>query len=74
MTDLFTIIDARHSHDKRYCSEIYWEWEDKIAKPALEVLGYERVTFHMGERDSFGPLSRKVRAYKEGVCHEFIYG
>jgi hypothetical protein len=74
MTNLFTVIGNHLSRDKRYCGEMYWDWEDNVAKPALEALGYERVTFHMGERDTFGPLSRKVFAYKDGRRHEFIYG
>ena len=70
-TDLFSVIGEVNM--KHYCGPEYWLWEDTIARPALEALGYERVTFHMGERDSFGPLSRIVRAYKGGVHYEFIY-
>lgn len=62
--DLFHFISgAPMTH---YCSEQYWLWEDAVAKPQLTALGYERITFHMSERDSFGPLSRIARAYKGG--------
>jgi hypothetical protein len=71
--DLFDVIPQSLAAGHDYCGEFYWQWEDLVAKPALEAAGYERVTFHMGERDSFGPLSRIVRAYKGGACHEFIY-
>lgn len=74
MRDLFDVIDSKLADHVEFCGQSYWKWEDHIAKPALELAGYERVTFHMGERDSFGPLTRVVRAYQKGECHEFIYG
>ena len=74
MKNLFDVLDATLANHKQYCGPRYTEWEDFIVKPALEALGYERVTFHTGESDDFGPLSRVVRCYKGGVCHEFVYG
>lgn len=72
--DLFDVIPSTLTLLNDYCGEFYWQWEDAICKPALESAGYERITFHMGERDSFGPLSRRVRCYKGGECCEFVYG
>lgn len=74
MRQSFDVIDHRLANLADYCGKFYWQWEDRVAKPALELAGYERVTFHMGERYSSGPLTRIVRAYKGGTCHEFIYG
>jgi hypothetical protein len=73
MIDLFSILPSDICMD-RYCDRDYWVWEDETCQPALEKLGYERITFRMGERDSFGPLTRIVRAYKGGACVEFVYG
>lgn len=38
----------------------YYEDEQVILKPALELKGYTNIRFRMGERDSFGPLFRIV--------------
>lgn len=43
-----------------YCSRTYWNWEQQVAKPVLEALGYTDIVFVQGESDSFGPLSRGV--------------
>lgn len=52
----------------------YYSGEQKILKPALERKGFRDVRFFMGECDSCGPLSRIVRATKDGRRHEFFYG
>ena len=52
----------------------YYTDESKYLKPALEKLGYTNVHFVMGERDSFGPLSRVVIAKKDGVTVKLVYG
>ena len=53
----------------------YYIGEDKILKPALEKLGYKHIQFSMGERDSFGPLSRIVWMMdKDGNPVRAIYG
>lgn len=74
MTKLLDVIGTAATSNPQYCSDAYWEWEDNVARPLLLALGYERVTFHNGERDSFGPLTRFARAYKNGVCYELVYG
>ena len=73
MTDLFDTIGTKVSMSN-YCWPLYWLWEDCIAASRLKELGYTMVTFHMGEQDSFGPLSRIVRCKKGGVSYEFVYG
>lgn len=59
-----------------YCSaHNYHIWERDVAKPHIEAAGYRHVTFHMGEADSFGPLSRIVRAIgPDGEKKEWMYG
>jgi hypothetical protein len=87
MQDLLDVIGwDKATHENGYCnqptaykqyaisSQYFWDWEAKIAKPALEALGYSRVMFGDGERDSFGPLTRLVWAEKDGKRVKFIYG
>jgi hypothetical protein len=52
----------------------YAEQEQTILKPALERKGFTRVAFFMGEQDSFGPLSRGIRAWKGDKSYVFYYG
>lgn len=53
----------------------YHTSEQTLIKPALEAQGYRDVQFRMGERDSFGPLSRIVLATrKDDTVARFIYG
>lgn len=52
----------------------YRNGEQTILKPQLEKLGYTDVHFFMGERDSFGPLSRVVTCVKDGQPVSFYYG
>ena len=74
MRDLFTVI-PRAAINSDFCSSLYWaKWETEVTAPRLCALGYERITFHTGDGDSFGPLVRIVRCYKGGQCHEFFYG
>lgn len=60
--------------EPEYCGRSYWEWEDKVCKPALEAAGHTRVRFRMIEQDSFGPLIRGIRADKDGKTHSWFYG
>jgi hypothetical protein len=68
--DLMDLIDFpdgfRFSH--------YYVDEDKMLKPLIEAEGFTNVRFSMGERDSFGPLTRVVTAEKDGRTHHFVYG
>jgi hypothetical protein len=53
------------------------EWlngERNILMPRLKEAGYSDIEFSMGERDSFGPLSRVCKARKDGTTHWFVYG
>lgn len=53
----------------------YRSHEDMLLRPRLEEQGFYAVTFHMGEYDSFGPLTRVVKCLdKNDVARKFIYG
>jgi hypothetical protein len=54
--------------------ENYSEQEVIFLKPAFERKGFSRVAFFMGEQDSFGPLSRGIRAWKDDKSYVFFYG
>lgn len=66
---LSEVIDMRD-----FSFDEYWSQENLLVKPRLEELGFNNVHFLDGERDSFGPLTRIVRCWKEGKKHQFIYG
>ena len=74
LTDLLDVIGEGLAADHRYCSRRYWTWENEVARPALEKLGYEDIKFFDGERDSFGPLTRVVHCRKDGNTVKLIYG
>lgn len=68
--DLWSVIEA-----KGFSFDDYFDGEQRIMKPELESKGFTDITFHMGERDSFGPLSRIVRATDaNGNRRTFMYG
>jgi hypothetical protein len=54
--------------------ETYRDDEEKLILPAFERKGFSRVAFFMGEQDSFGPLSRGIRAWKDDKSYVFYYG
>lgn len=58
--DLHSILPADNIAWDNFDFNEYFSGERKYLKPALEALGYTNVRFLMGERDSFGPLSRIV--------------
>ncbi len=73
--DLCAVIGYEVTDDPRYCgTTTYIEWEQEVATPALESLGYTNIIFSDGERDSFGPLSRIVHAHKDGENICMFYG
>lgn len=49
-------------------------WEQEVAEPALNDLGYSVEKWVTGEYDSFGPLSRIAHVIKDGVRTQLIYG
>lgn len=60
---------------ERFDFEKYYSHEDKILKPYLESQGFTAIRFVMGERDSFGPLSRIVFCTdRNGVKRQYLYG
>jgi hypothetical protein len=60
---------------QKFSYEDFRTSEQTVIKPALEDIGYTDIKFSMGERDSFGPLSRIVTC-KDGIGQtiRFIYG
>lgn len=74
MKDLFEIIPPDVCMDDFCHPERYRIWEDEVATPALQNLGYREVTWRTGEADSFGPLSRVGTAYLNGIPVKFVYG
>lgn len=53
----------------------YHRDELNLIKPLMETEGYTNIRFVMGERDSFGPLSRVVLATTPQGNHvKFVYG
>jgi hypothetical protein len=72
LTNIFQVIGEQVDMTG-YCSRTYWDWEDNVAKPALEAAGYKVIKFMMGEADSSGPLSRIVVTEKDGKRVYFVY-
>ena len=70
--DLFAVIGEVPMTD--YCGQSYWNWEDKIATPALEALGYKVIRWYSEDSDSFGPLVRAVKVEKDGAKQVLQYG
>ena len=53
----------------------YWKCEQEVITPALMQKGFSEIEWYMGERDSFGPLSRYTKCYdKDGNERRFVYG
>jgi hypothetical protein len=53
----------------------YHQGEQTILKPYLESKGFKYILFEMGERDSFGPLSRIITMTSgSGDRVRLIYG
>lgn len=71
--ELLSILPENISLDG-FCASDYWVWESRVARPELEKLGYTQITFYNGDYYSCGPLSRIVRAYKNGEKFTFWYG
>ncbi len=59
-----------------YCgsNRSYREWEQEIAEPKLNELGYEVRGWRTTDGDSFGPLCREVTCLKDGRICKFCYG
>lgn len=73
MTTYISLLDNKYL--KGFNFSEYYTQEQTVIKPALEKDGYTDIQFFMGERDSFGPLSRIITARdKNGVMVKFIYG
>jgi hypothetical protein len=58
-----------------YCGRQYWRWEEQIAQPALEALGYKVVSWYTVDGDACGPLVRGVIVMtEEGEERLLTYG
>lgn len=83
-TDLLDVLgDSVPYEEAGYCDtrgseysngQTYVDWERKVATPRLVELGYTVCRWEMGERDSFGPLSRYAVTVKNGVVERLVYG
>lgn len=71
--NIFAILGENIS-TKGYCSRDYWKWEQNIAEPKLEELGYTVHGWRTVEADSFGPLARAVEVEKDGKELSLFYG
>lgn len=54
--------------------ENYRTCEREVISPALEKEGYTLGNWYDGERDSFGPLSRCIRATRGNEAIIVVYG
>ena len=57
-----------------YCGRDYWKWEEQIAQPRLEALGFTVNRWYTIDGDSFGPLVRGVNVVKDGDKQTLSYG
>ena len=74
--DLFDVLNEETLEEADFLdASRYWVWEDNVATPALEKLGWSVTCWEMGEYDSFGPLSRIAccRHKETGETAAFIY-
>lgn len=67
--DLSTVISFEDFDYAEYINH-----EKSLLQPRLEDLGYDAIMWMMGERDSFGPLTRICHARRDGEVTYFIYG
>lgn len=73
--DLKFINPHRAQEGKPPLTKTYYHWEDNVAVPHFESLGYKICSdWFDGEADSFGPLFRKIRLSKDGEKFTFICG
>ena len=69
--DILPDIEVEYDHDK------FHKCEREVISPALRELGYEigdKPYWYTSEGDSFGPLSRAIRASKDGKPVIVWYG
>jgi hypothetical protein len=74
---LFDIIGSYVDMTNHCDSQKYYEWEFKVAVPAIQEAGYSLITneiFRTLESDSFGPLSRGILATKDDKLFMVWYG
>jgi hypothetical protein len=73
--DLFEVLRERGEFARDHLfGDYYWRWEEQIATPILQSMGYTVVRWWSSDRDGFGPLERAVSVTKDGVVYEFTYG
>ena len=73
--DLFDFIDKELANHHHFCDTYaYRQWEQEVARPALEAAGFRLLHWSTGERDSFGPLSRVCHAVRGNQNFQLFYG
>jgi len=72
--DLLDVIGGEAADHDDYCGErgTYRRWEQEVAIPRLETLGYTVQRIYTGDGDSFGPLTRMFVVTKNGVEQELM--
>ncbi len=70
--DLFAVL-GNVSHEGCFSRE-YWRWEQQIATPRLQSLGFTVVRWWTEDGDSFGPLVRAVTVEWYGDEYVLTYG
>ncbi len=61
-------------HPKCFDPLYYVDWERNVANTALIRKGWQVASWHTGERDSFGPLSRYMMVELHGKTYKIWYG
>lgn len=73
--DLGSIIPDRCFKDPRFCAQPgFDEWEREVAEPQLRKKGWTVLSWHTGDGDSFGPLSRYALCEIRNRQWRLVYG
>lgn len=73
--DLHDVIPAECFDDPRFANVPgYAAWEREIADPWLWKKGWTVVSWHTGDGDSFGPLTRYAKCLLRGREYRLVYG
>lgn len=73
--DLLQVLPEACFEDRRFCAQPgYDEWERTVAGPALAKNGWTVISWHNGEADSFGPLTRYALCILRGRRWRLVYG
>lgn len=73
MNELQVILDNAAEGNVQ-CSSEYHRWEDEVTKQYISPLGFENICWSSLDWDSFGPLVRQIKATRNGITLEAMYG